>query len=310
MAMRSIGRRRSLRILSPDFIGKATDETAAQVTRIGLTFLGTTAFCLLSLLSPDTALLGGSERINVPFAGPVSFFGFMLLGPAVLIVLRIYLQIYVEHSERLERLARSMSIARAPMLVPLQNPLIRYFGALIFYLLLPLTMLLFAWKAAVFPAWGSGLLGVAVAVVASHLMLPLKKFSWRSKALLSTGAAIVVLAMISNEPVRRPFELGRVNLSGHWLEGDDFGGANLYGANLSGAILNLANLTGANLFTANLSFVDLSGADLRYAKDLTQEQLDEACGGNADTKLTEGLIYIKSYMPDSASGRLKAMCEP
>jgi len=110
--------------------------------------------------------------------------------------------------------------------------------------------------------------------------------------------------MISNEPVRRPFELGRVNLSGHWLEGDDFGGANLYGANLSGAILNLANLTGANLFTANLtgadlgladldganlSFVDLSGADLRYAKDLTQEQLDEACGGNADTKLTEGL---------------------
>ena len=79
----------------------------------------------------------------MPFAGPVSFFGFMLLGPAVLIGLRIYLQIYVEHSERLERLARSMSIARAPMLVPLQNPLIRYFSGLIFYLLLPLTMLLF-----------------------------------------------------------------------------------------------------------------------------------------------------------------------
>ena len=196
MAMRSTGRRRSLRKLSPDFIGKATDETATQVTRIGLTFLGTTAFCLLSLLSPDSALLGGSERINVPFAGPVSFFGFMLLGPAVLIVLRIYLQIYVEHSERLERLARSMSIARAPTLVPLQNPLIRYFSGLIFYLLLPLTMLLFAWKAAVFPAWGSGLLCVAVGVVASHLMLPLKKFSWRSKALLSTGAAIVVAGMI------------------------------------------------------------------------------------------------------------------
>jgi len=34
MAMRSIGRRRSLRILSPDFIGKVRDETATQVTRI------------------------------------------------------------------------------------------------------------------------------------------------------------------------------------------------------------------------------------------------------------------------------------
>ena len=164
----------------------------------------------------------------MPFAGPVSFFGFMLLGPAVLIVLRIYLQIYVEHSERLERLARSMSIARAPMLVPLQNPLIRYFSGLIFYLLLPLTMLLFAWKAAVFPAWGSGLLGVAVAVVASHLMLPLKKFSWRSKALLSTGAAIVVFAMIvGSGPVRRPFALFRANLSGQWLVGEDLRGANL-----------------------------------------------------------------------------------
>src|SRR4029077_14929137 len=107
-----------------------------------LTFLGTTAFCLLSLLSPDSALLGvGSEKtnaINVPFAGPVSFFGFMLLGPAVLIVLRVYLQIYVEHSERLGRIARSMSIVRSPMLVPLQNPLLRYFSGLIFYLLLPL----------------------------------------------------------------------------------------------------------------------------------------------------------------------------
>ena len=105
--MPSTGRRRSLRTLSPDSIGKAADETATQVTRIGLTFLGTSAFCLLSLLSPDSALLGGSERINLPLlAGPVSFFGFMLLGPAVLIVLRIYLQIYVEHSERWDRLAR------------------------------------------------------------------------------------------------------------------------------------------------------------------------------------------------------------
>src|ERR1700722_2121944 len=77
--------------LSPDLIQKAREETAAMVTRVGLTFLGTAAFCLLSLLSPDIALLGGSKKINVPLAGPVSFFGFMLLGPALLIGLRIYL---------------------------------------------------------------------------------------------------------------------------------------------------------------------------------------------------------------------------
>ena len=95
------------------------------------------------------------------------FFGFMLLGPAVLIVLRVYLQIYVEYSEWWSARTVNVDRAGAPMLIPLQHPLIRYFSGLIFYLLLPLTMLLFALKAAVFPAWGSGLLGMAVAIVAS-----------------------------------------------------------------------------------------------------------------------------------------------
>ena len=179
---RSTSRRQSLRKLSPDLISKARDETTTQVTRIGLTFIGTAAFCLLSLLSPDSALLGGSEKINVPLGvGPVSFNGFMLLGPAVLIVLRVYLQIYVEHSNRLDRLARSVSVVRAPTLVPLQNPLIRLFSGLIFYTLLPVAMVLFAWKAAVFPAWGVGLFSVAVAVIVGHVMLPFSRFSWPIK---------------------------------------------------------------------------------------------------------------------------------
>ena len=89
--------------------------------------------------------------------------------------------------------------------------------------------------------------------------------------MLSTGAALVVLAMIVGVgPVRRPFALFRANLSGQWLVGEDLRGANLTGVNLT-------------------------GADLRDARDLTQEQLDKACG-NADTKLPEGLT-------------LKAMCE-
>jgi hypothetical protein len=73
LADRSTGQRKGLRKPSPDLISKARDETATQVTRIGLTFLGTTAFCLLSLFTPDSALLVGGKEINVPFAGPVSF---------------------------------------------------------------------------------------------------------------------------------------------------------------------------------------------------------------------------------------------
>jgi uncharacterized protein YjbI with pentapeptide repeats len=257
------------------------DDTATQVTRIGLTFLGTAAFCLLSLLSPDSALLGGSEKINVPLAGPVSFFGFMLLGPAVLIVLRAYLQIYVEHSDRLDRLARSVSVMRAPTLVPLQNSLIRLFSGLIFYLLLPVALLLFAWKAAVFPAWGSGLFGVAVAVIVGHVMLPLSRFTWRSKALLSAGAAALAWGLIFGlGPLRRPFDLGHANLSGQWLVSDDLSRANLRVANLNGANLLKANLVSADLSGAHLDGADLSGADLSgadlYGADLNGAYLSYA----------------------------------
>jgi Pentapeptide repeats (8 copies) len=323
---RSKSRREGLRKLSPDLISKARDETATQVTRIGLTFLGTTAFCLLSLLSPDSALLGGNEKINVPLAGPVSFSGFMLLGPTVLIVLRVYLQIYVEHSDRLDRLARSVSAVRAPTLVPLRNPPIRVLSGLTFYLLLPVAMMLFAWKAAVFPTWGAGLLCVARGVVVSHVMLPFSRFSWRSKALLSVTAAIIsgVLLLgfgLGFGPVRRPFDLHRANLSGQWLAGVDLRNADLGNANLSNAILwradlrkadlgnaNLSNaklwradLRNALLLRANLSNADLSDADLSdaYLNDadlsnvdlsrlnLTNVHLFWACG-NANTKLPEG----------------------
>jgi hypothetical protein len=159
--------RQGLRKLSADLIDKASDETGAQVVRLMLAFVGTAAFCLLSLTSPDSGLLTSNEKLTVPGAGPVSFFGFMLLGPAILIVLRIYLQIYVEHSARLARIAQRMPVVRAPTLVPLKNPLIRFFSVLAFYMLLPVTMLYFAWKAAVFSTWGSGLLCVAAGVIAS-----------------------------------------------------------------------------------------------------------------------------------------------
>ena len=71
-----------------------------------LAFVGAAAFCVLSLLTPDSALLGGSDKVNVPLAGPVSFVGFIIIGPAVLVVLRVYLEIYIEHGKRLARVAR------------------------------------------------------------------------------------------------------------------------------------------------------------------------------------------------------------
>jgi uncharacterized protein YjbI with pentapeptide repeats len=302
--------RQGLRKISADLIDKASDETAAQVVRLMLAFVGTAAFCLLSLASPDSGLLTSNEKLNVPGAGPVSFFGFILLGPAILIVLRIYLQIYVEHGDRLNRVAQRMPVARAPTLVPLKNPLIRGFSDFTLYLLLPVTMLLFAWKAAVLqpPAdetatafsmaylayiWGLGLLCIAAGVIASHAMLPLHRVSWRTRALLSVGAAILTGAVIFvvGAP-RRSFELYRANLAGVWLPpGYDLSEADLFGANLSDADLSGADLTLANLRKANLKAANLSGAFLRAAKlggaklggaNLSSTDLGDAKLGGAD----------------------------
>ena len=271
-----------------------------------LTFVGTAAFCLLSLASPDSGLLMGNEKLTVPGAGPVSFFGFMLLGPAILIVLRIYLQIYVDHNDRLNRVAQRMPVVRAPTLVPLKNPLILGFSALTFYVLLPVTMLFFAWKAAVFPTWGSGLLCVAAGVIASHAMLPLRKVSWPTKRWLSVGVAVFAGgaifaggAMLRFGPLRRPFELYRANLSGVFLPGYDLQGANLGGANLSNANLIGADLSGADLGgganlsrAANLSGgANLSGANLIGA-DLSGANLNGANLSGANLSAYLGYMYL------------------
>src|SRR5262249_13167968 len=160
-------------------------------------------------------------------------------------------------------------LMRAPTLVPLKNPLIQIFNALLFYLLLPVAIVFFAWKAAVFPAWGWSLLCVAAAVIVSHLMLPFSRISWRLTGLLSLSAAIIVAGVVfvgfrlfGLELPRRPFDLERANLSSHWLAGEDFRDANLYVANLHDANLFSANLSGAELGGANLSDAYLFIADL------------------------------------------------
>lgn len=106
-----------LRKLSPEKLGKALTETDKQINSLMLTFLGAIAFCVLSLLTPDSALLGASDKVNVPLAGPVSFVGFIIVGPAVLVLLRVYLEIYVEHGDRLAHLVARRAEQRDPTLL-------------------------------------------------------------------------------------------------------------------------------------------------------------------------------------------------
>jgi uncharacterized protein YjbI with pentapeptide repeats len=108
--------------------------------------------------------------------------------------------------------------------------------------------------------------------------------------------------------------LSRANLGGANLLGSDlvrvnardaqFVGATLFGANLTQghfehASFKAANLVGANLAGASLVGTDFTGAnfahtniassDLSQARGLTQDQIDQACGGPS-TRLPAGLV--------------------
>ncbi len=329
LAQRRLKKGRGLRKLRPEIIAQAQDETTASVTRITLTLVGAALFCILALLTPDISLVAGGKNLNVPLAGPVSFLGFIAVGPAILIALRIYLQVYVKHWYRLESVRRRMPAAdRTLTLSPLRTPILRAFAAFTLYLLLPLTMLAFTWKASVLPGWGQSLLYVTVAVTAAHLVLP---FRWdgQVKVLLSITITILLAALMYNqEPPIRGFNLFRADLSQQWLvdgrlpfanlrfanledanlefanlksgnlrdvnlEDANLEFANLNGAGLGSANLVGANLEGANLKGANLFAANLEGASLLNARNLKQNQLEEACVNEA-TELPPGYKLPRS----------------
>jgi uncharacterized protein YjbI with pentapeptide repeats len=244
------------------------------------------------LLTPDSALLVGSDKVNVPLAGPVSFVGFIIIGPAVLVVLRVYLEIYIEHGKRLTGVAWLVQAKRDPTLLSSHNAFLRIAFALVLALFLPLTLFMFAWKAAVFPAWGAGLLCVAAAVTAGHAMLPLRRVSWRARVLLSVSVAILAGAILAGGAMfglglpRRSFDLFRANLSGQWLVSDDLNGANLGFTNLNHAVLSGAKLWVADMRSADLRAADLIAAELGFANlnhaDLRDANLRGADLGGAD----------------------------
>jgi len=72
-------------------------------------------------------------------------------------------------------------------------------------------------------------------------------------------------------------------------------GTILDGAQLSDADLRGAYLTGANLSGANLSRANLTNAFLTGVADLSQEQLDQACG--SQVKLDPGLKLDRPCPP-------------
>jgi hypothetical protein len=127
-------------------------------------------------------------------------------------------------------------------------------------------------------------------------------FGTSSRWLKETHLALVNERLVEPDEDKLSKLTRTLSLRGRDLQFGDFAGtdfrkadfwsanlrdADLHGANLNGANLGRADLRDAVLEDTNLSGADLSGANLGGTRDLTQVQLDRACG--TDAKLPPGL---------------------
>ena len=242
-------------------------DDAKELRSIERLFLGTIVFCLIALFTPDTEFILGGAKIKVPLTGDVSLIGFLWLGPAVLFLLRVYLQILYERRDEMERADGPPDRAGSCWL--------KVFEIFTAYLALPLAMLAFTVKAAVFPVPGI-LLAVAAAVAATIPLWISPASAWKRRGCNTTISAVftavgllfVVLSLNGNW--RRSFDLSNAQLTGQILAGADFSygtlrSANLTFTDLSGAILNHADLRYARLDGARLVGTKFKQANLAQA---------------------------------------------
>jgi hypothetical protein len=274
--------REALKEVPPEKLLEAYTQTGQRVTQLLITLFGVVSFCFLSLLASDRSLLGAESTLDVPFAGRVSFLGFMIIGPILLIGLRLYVTFFHQHWKALELALESSSAVRAPTVSLLTDPRLQLFSGFLLYCAVPLLMIGFLWKAAGLPGWGSFFLPPTAAVVGWHLALAIGSSSrlrvLRGIAFVVPVAAALLAVGLYPDSFRRSMRLSRAELAGANLAGFDLRGADLRRANLEHANLG-ADLSGvetgapaeqagiklgpANLDRAHLAYADLRGADLR-----------------------------------------------
>jgi hypothetical protein len=167
-------------------VEQAHEKFSETIRLAMLSLLGFTLFCLLITLStPDSALLVADPTIKMPFADvQVSFQSFLILAPFLLIVVALYLHIFYGYWLDLEidyqhlmlrREAREPSIERLPTLFSLDHPVPRLLTAFIFYWLVPIVLLVITWKAAARVEWGVPLALLTCLVTGTLVFLRIRR---------------------------------------------------------------------------------------------------------------------------------------
>jgi hypothetical protein len=288
------------------------DSYSKVINKTMLSLLGVGLYSLLAVVgSPDKSLIATNSSIQTPLVGTsISFIGFLIVSPFLLIILTFYLHILYGKWLRLESKREKLNkepanagtppIESVPAIFSFSDLLPRFVTTFIFYWFVPLILCFIAYKAFALKELIHRMFYVATSVMLALLLLRInrcskthdKKLWWRNIHLwifLVLLVAFMGYFPSVSDSFRRPLNLQREDLHDAWLQGLDLTGAdmsnaNLKGANLSGAILQKAHLDEANLLNADLRTAKLQGASLNKA-NLQQAKLTFANFEEADLTL-------------------------
>ena len=295
-----------------DVVREAHKQYAETINKVMFTLLGVALFCLLMVLSSSDhkLLLATDSTITVPVANaPLSFVGFLVVAPFLLLVLTVYLHIFFGYWLDCERERQYLNqrlrppIESIPTLFSFPDAVSRFLTGGIFYWLVPVVLGVITWK-----VWADRTMGLLLTCVSGFVTIALVFLQIRRRpdnqrtwwprlgyTILILIIGLMVLATCIPKSFQRSLnfisaELPNASFVRKNLSRSDASFANLQGANfqeailqdtiLQQALLREAKLQGADLQRADLQRADLQGANLREANlreaDLGRANLQEA----------------------------------
>src|SRR5262247_1855922 len=268
-------------------IRDAVEKCAETVNRGMLSLLAVALFCLLTTFGgADRSLVASDASIRLPFAEvPISFVGFLVVAPLLLIVLTVYLHVFYGYWRGLDTIRLAQGLTETyPTLFGIDRRIAHLLTAFIFYWLTPLVIGAIAWKALARYEWGLSLTLLTFLVTVGLVLLQAVRLGpGKSRRILITfvGAlGLLMLAAASTGALSRGILQRRLSLPGADLTKVDLRWANLQGANLVGADLTNVDLQGASLTKASLARAKITDADLRgvnlVGADFTRADLTRA----------------------------------
>ena len=199
----------------------------------------------------------------------------------VLIVITFYLHLFIWEWKRIQTIKPEKKL---PFTFNMENPLAKTLSSLIFYILPPVVLLFFSYRAYV---WAIDLIDVwGMAAFICFVLMGLLWFMhiknepskvsgiarsslivkrWFVFGFIVTGCSLATMAMSGKLNKMFPLDLVRSDISGQTIARLNLNNANLFAANIKETIFLETSLKGANLKEANLERADLQKVNLSGA---------------------------------------------